>query len=883
MRAPKQYKIAKLEIADIVNNDYKLDIPDIDAYRERFGYGMGLRLIFNLSGHDKENENVDSVVFVDISNNVRKEVISHLCKNGFILNNTYYMISQRSASMSRNGILSAINSKYIFKFEQALLMDIDTSREYVVSKLCAYLGLAFSACHILEGYMPHIVVIKDYETVVKDQKVFYCKEEEFIDSKTGKTLKRLIPVTEYRDIKTVPFDGTGLHSKKVSLEVREMLDTSESLTTIMWRFPFGKGLTHECDFAGFGAEYGITEITDYWGEKHCLSDVDMIITESMYKGLKFFYEYGDIRDWEKYLFAFKKYGHSFGVAKWNYEADKEPIYTRLNYQIIQDLDVDEQEFISLADKSKQIISEIASGKENVIWNFLGLTYKKKVMHDEMGKEYEKMLPPETDDTYSKAILKNPYCLNDLPVRNHFLGLCRKSIDEMKCGKVYAKASFRMIAPDVVALAEYALGLPVIGCLKAGECFTISESKGTYTGETILERNPHLAKSEHKVLNAVTNEKALKWMGKLYNTVAVNTYDLTLQGLSGADLDGDLALVISAEDCPIIRKGIHTDLPTVINIDEKATAVAELYNEDTKIKNIILTSSPKVGKYSNFNTCYRNKVTDNSKLKERWEEWMNIICIINAKEIDSAKTQVKVRCPAYIEKYAKPLPYFMRYAGDYYAKQKNFNLSHSKMNVLCYDIENWQRDIKWKNPENEFDFKTYILPGFEPDDKICEKLISIYRQYKRSIQKDKNSMAAKKNIWILKEVKKLKKEYETAGKSFNEAKAKKRCRNLYRGDILDFKAYKQKAINDSKAVVSNEQMLANYLVYICYEKIKSADKGYAWQVAGNGIVNNIMAIEHKIPMQVKDNAESEWSYLGRYYKFVPYMYDREGEKDKTERN
>ena len=93
--------------------------------------------------------------------------------------------------------------------------------------------------------------------------------------------------------------------------------------------------------------------------------------------------------------------------------------------------------------------------------------------------------------------------------------------------------------------EHAFGLSVQGCLKYGECFTQSVHDGIYDTEVIIERNPHLAKSEHCVLQGVDNELCRKWLGHLYNCVFLNTYDITCSRLSGADYDGDLGLVIKS--------------------------------------------------------------------------------------------------------------------------------------------------------------------------------------------------------------------------------------------------------------------------------------------------------------------------------------------------
>ena len=60
------------------------------------------------------------------------------------------------------------------------------------------------------------------------------------------------------------------------------------------------------------AELGVTEITDSFGERHSVADVDMILTRSMCKGLGWMKENG--LSWSEYLERCRKYGHSLYVT-----------------------------------------------------------------------------------------------------------------------------------------------------------------------------------------------------------------------------------------------------------------------------------------------------------------------------------------------------------------------------------------------------------------------------------------------------------------------------------------------------------------------------------------------------------------------------------------
>ena len=105
-----------------------------------------------------------------------------------------------------------------------------------------------------------------------------------------------------------------------------------------------------------------------------------------------------------------------------------------------------------------------------------------------------------------------------------------------------------------------------GALKDGEFWSIG-----YNGEYLIERNPHICKSEHLVLNAIQNTDIDKYCAHLVNTCMVNAYGISCARLNGADHDGDLVLLI---DEPVMKDGVDRDCPIVINIDEKLTALEE---------------------------------------------------------------------------------------------------------------------------------------------------------------------------------------------------------------------------------------------------------------------------------------------------------------------
>jgi len=116
-----------------------------------------------------------------------------------------------------------------------------------------------------------------------------------------------------------------------------------------------------------------------------------------------------------------------------------------------------------------------------------------------------------------------------------IAMTRKYLDEMKCGKLWLRARFKFLVPDLIMMLQHIGGLPLEGSLEADEFFAKS-ADGFYNGEYLIERNPHICKSEHVILRAVAPEESVEYCGHLENVCMVNCKSVTAQRMNGADYD-----------------------------------------------------------------------------------------------------------------------------------------------------------------------------------------------------------------------------------------------------------------------------------------------------------------------------------------------------------
>lgn len=837
MFSPPLYRVRKIPMKYLIQQEFSVQDEEVEQFKILQSDSPLLRQIRLITGNtDKYNP---YIVFVDCPSGANyKEALARLVIEGCHINGQHYIMSERSASMTRNSIFSMVRADIETELSRRVTMDI-TFEKTVLSKYYAYRGLMLSSCHCIEDYLPKIVVVPDLDVTIPNQHIKYVHDTtvQFEDQETGEmrdwTYKDISPTV--RDITINAFDGCGIHHPQISRELEQRIGSKTPMTSILCRRPYIKGLSHEMDYVKFYAERGVTEIVDIWGEKHGVTEADeplMIMTESMYKGKKYFKQYGDKRDWEKYWEKFHKYQHCFGVAKWNFSLDEEPVYTKANYQILQDLELPYEEFAPFAKYSVDWITKIIGGDMVYTYAFLGLT-----------------LPNPTPLNYfCKAILKNPEMLKEYSVREYLIGLIKKYKDDMKCGKLWLRFCFKLLSPDLIMLMEHIGGLEPVGCLEADEFFSFNK-QGLILGERLIERNPHICKSEHTILKGTINEQLDKYCRHLTNVCMINCKSITPQRLNGADYDGDL---IALMDEPTMMKGVDRNASIVIDIDDKITALEEADTQENKLNVIIRGNNSLIGETSNCATAYHNKTAKSAETKAKYSKYIDLLSVINGKAIDAAKTGVIFNIPRHIAKYGKPLPYFMKYTSPYYAKMKKFNYRNSNMNRLCREIERWEKQFRYKKTYKDFKYQIMIDETIPTNEETFAKVEAIYLEFNKKIA------AINKELQMLRT-------YDNY-KSDLMGWASKGNANEF---IVNWQYYYDQFKKQRLEVCPDSKELANYAVRLCYEKYPRRNKKFLWRVAHDGVLKNIKPREIQLPM-LDDNGEYE--YLGKRYTLIDFKWE-----------
>ena len=616
MKSPKLYTIRKFTLKQIIDSNYNLKISrnQQKMYEIKQSDNMLFRQVRLITRNFRKYNKY--IIFVDCTGwKSRQDQLKKILRDGFYINNVHFLPTEKSASMSRNSVVGFVCASIEPELNKRITMDMDIEKT-VLAKLLAYRGLFFSGCFCVENWYPNIVIVDDFSKDIPNQNIKYLVdvEKELINKDGESFIWKEKGIKE--DICSVTinlWDGSGIHSPEVTKYIKKKIKIKEEPTSILWRLPYGKGMTHEIDFKKWFEENDKQFIVDVFGITHKINDVDIIVTKSFYKGFPYFKKHNDKRDWQNYWEKFKEYGHCIGVSAWNYSFKNEPIMTKSNYQILQDLDLEFDNFLEIADYTKEWIDKIINGDLIYTYCFLGL----------FADNYN----PSND--YMKAVLKNPEMLKEECVRNYLIQLLKKNIDLMKCGKFYLEGSFKFVVSDLIMFLQYISGLEPVGVLKSNEFYSI-DINGVCLEERVIERNPHISHEEHVILQGINHNLLERYCSHLSNVCQINGHSICLPRLNGADEDGDRVFVINSD---IIKSGINRNLPIVIDMEDKVTALKEEINTDNIIECTIRSMTSLVGESSNCATCYHNKSPRTDEQRKKYLEYINILSIVNGKAID----------------------------------------------------------------------------------------------------------------------------------------------------------------------------------------------------------------------------------------------------------
>lgn len=863
-----QYTLVKIPIKEIISQNYNVTISRDEEIKNEYLITQGTSLLFDqierLRG--KFSYHINEVILVVAKKNPKQEeYLRHILNEGFNYNGTHYSRFGKSASQGKEGITAFVCDEIFDELYTITQMDIEIE-ECVISKYEAQRCLPFSSCTLVYDYMPNIVIIGEYEKVLQNQLIKYVVERkrEFIDKETGK--KRNYNAREieegYKDLKLSPFDGCGCHEEEFMTNVSAQLGLDYNAIGVQVRLPFVKGYSIYVPFKKILKEWGYEYITDIYGNKHYVNNIDCIWNISMFKGHKLFKDKYGSNAWIEYMNTVNKYQYKLGISKYSHHIKHLNKYTRMNFQYLQCLDLWNQKYIDCFENKNMLDYDILdSNNDGKIIKLAKYTTSlfEKIIKGDKFYTYKFMGINNTEDyepegKYLEAALVNDVMLKDPAVKQFIYRKLKKSIDEAKVGKIYCSGFYHTGVGDMIGYLQYAVGLEPIGCLKERELYS-----GNFdVGDIISFRSPLVDPSEVNKVKIVHNDIINKWFDYFKNqdVVMFNMYDISAPQQGGADFDGDIFYLCNE---PVVIDS-KIDKNIILDIEDKVTAKSKPYIKENIVEYEVMTRDNRIGEITNVATSIENKYTTNDEVKELYSNYSSLLRIFQGKEIDFLKTGTRWQMSSGLRKHLKQLPYFLLY--NYPKKLKTYkklkeknksienkedkiklNAYHSPspMNELCDYICTWEKkNIVWDNNLNDLiDTRVLIVNNdLNLTDKKVMKIVRRYiNEYAEEIRKhlDLNKDNAK-----------------SSGDYF--------AMNL----IVD--KFKNNLFEELKL---SEEIIANYVIKVSYNNF-SISKSFAWAAYADYIIENLRNNSNpkrnisivEVPYKTNDSHE----YLGKFYEF-----------------
>lgn len=613
-----------------------------------------------------------------------------------------YIAFERSASMSRNNVLSFVREDLYEPLRERMMLGMHIGK-CQLSKLYAYNGLMFTSGERVEitGLIneKRIVVIDNPKSIIQDADIITVE-----DDGTDNPMRKYSRVERKADVEVMEFDGEGIISK----ELAEKLDSKKNHHSFQIRLPYIKGVVHEIDFKKLFSELGVKQITDLWGNTRAVSDMDMILTKSMFKGFGWMTKNG--LTWVEYLKRCEQYDYALYISGMDKLAQQDT--TELNYQFLNTLALTEEEFRPLDlplgwDRSPNTDPRhwLTKTTEAAYYDYVGeLGDRQKYFTDILDDEDVEITDKRRQRT--EIIEQNPMFMEEAIYAKELSDKAESIRQRYAVGQLLVAGDNRYLSDDLMRLLAY-----IARCAEdeskayrklESECLTgntVYAPKPAYEVQNhyTLLRSPHIARNEEALVHPMNKVGRIrkKYLSHLRYVVMVDSRSLIPDRLGGADYDGDMVKTIAdplVNKC--VRKGYDDTAPLpVLKIPSADPIIADANDWHKRMETVKSTFSSRVGQISN--AALRRGIIaydENSHNDERAASRQDteVLAILTGLEIDSAKSGVKPDLSEYLEVRKAKKSLFLQYksiVGDN-SERKWYQPTTAKRVKEFIDKTNW---------------------------------------------------------------------------------------------------------------------------------------------------------------------------------------------------
>ena len=587
-----------------------------------------------------------------------------------------FIAFERSGSMSRQARLSFLRADLCDQVRRRMMLDMTVGR-CQLSKLYAYNGLMLSSGTRIDGLelsRKHRVVVVKNTSFRKYARVITV---EAVSESEGYKSYRRVEEDGTRKIESKRFDGEGLISKEYAAMIDRQYCGKHSHHSFQIRMPYVKGMLHEVDYKDLMTNAGGKTITDIWGEKHPIDETEIILTESMCKGLGWLKENG--MSWEDYWDAFERYDHALyitGVSK-----TKPEQYTELNYQLLTTLSMTAEEFRPADLPMGWDRSPSEDARE---W----ITKATEQRYYDLCCNEDYRLHVFDENRNAAAVLKkNPLFLREPVFTKQLNAMAERTLKDYSVGHLLVAGDVRYLSGDLLELIALAMDrperltqkqVPYFNALMAqkfqSEHFYAPKAAYADHGACIILRNPHIARNEEIRLERYDNRASKDnmrqyYLGHLSDVLMIDIQMLAAERLGGADYDGDMVKTIAD---PIVRRCVErnyeygfdnlNNIPLLL-IPTEEPVIRDANDWYDRFLTVRDTFSSRVGQICNAafdRSVIAYDENSDSEERERCRQETETLAILVGLEIDSAKSGVKPDLSEYLNRAAIKRSRFLKF-------------------------------------------------------------------------------------------------------------------------------------------------------------------------------------------------------------------------------
>lgn len=800
----------------------------------------------------------------------KKSKYRRIGRRGFTLNGEKYVRLMCGAGHARTNRAMFV-AKRIFKkldtFLRCGCQDIDI----IWAKWNAYYALGSSATFQVSAPRVCVVPDKEIEMIKTVDFVTPCKPQDTIERKE-------------MPIKFNLWDGMGIISPELAQKWADELEVGYLPSAYVVRNAFIKGLVCTFDFHAFAAEIGTYEVKDIYGDTYDVRDIDIVMTESMFKLWRGY------SSWKDYCEKNAALGWSWGVAKVFDDPAVMKTHIRTNYQFLQVLNMTDEDIAEICEPTVKWLTGIVGDANAMRMYLLG---KLADMHGEPIEKFNNIT-----DSFIKALLIDENMAGDDYIKTRVANSINKKIRDAYMGRLIIEGTYQPIMADPYGFCQYIFGKEITGLVPVGKCYNRYYLDRGEKHVCAL-RSPMTWRSEVNGLELYSSATAEKWFKYIGNGQIQSLWGVDNMLQSGSDFDGDCVFVTPNEcfwrcRCDDENRGVPVTYEPQ-KAEKRKVEESKLYQTD------IMAFDPLIGIITNVSTTIyeiQSQFAPGSAEYKECENRLKLCCTLQSMGIDAAKGIAFEGIPKHwlrstddstdIDRALsinKRRPYFMRYLYTHKnAEYTKFKRDVERMWNISFGGEK-EKNAKFAHyiPENDADkaindaindFIAKRNPLLETKgtmNRLCfymEQRLKEIRAIKASDNASDKILAGLLNDqvetdWaLLADMERLFQEYNAfkSGKMLEESEY-----NTYEQyyATLNRRAYEE--------ISNNSAELANLAVQLCYVDKGKKAKSFVWDCFGEEALNNIIAEKRKksadgevMAVFPTRNDDGEIEYLGKKY-------------------